>query len=341
MASKHPKTNRLLCYPMVGPVEKQYSTLLNILHAIRTDTHAQSNFIQWLQTSFHISNSFARKVCTILFFGMGFVQRKKKRYELSEIGRKVLSTKDPDLFYTVFSKAFFAVDTILQILGKIQPARWDDLQDKWSSHIRSVRTEPSSWSKRHLNSQLRFRVDWLRSLGLVDFITGTYYVSRKGSQIRRLDLESTAATRTEKEQIVHNDLEDKLTLIGAFFQFNVKKRATLNDILPTSSQLKENRQVDALWVRFVHFGGKLQYPFEVQLSGSMADAIERLEMVANIVQKAVVITDGKQKEKMLDRLRVKRSPLLDKIVFLEPAEVDKILEATIIMKSFTEALFGE
>ena len=192
-----------------------------------------------------------------------------------------------------------------------------------------------------MNSQLRFRLDWLRSLDLVDFIAGRYYVSRKGSQLRRLDLQSTAVSRTEKEEIAHNDIEDKLSLIGAFFQFDVKKRASLNDILPTSTRLRENRQVDSLWVRFVHFGGKLQYPFEVQLSGSMADAIERLEMVANVVQKAVVITDPKQKEKMLDRLRVKRSPLLDKIVFLEPLEVDKILEATVVMKSFTQAVFGE
>lgn len=326
---------------MFGPVEKQYSSLINVLQEISTETQVQSNFVQWMQSTFHLSNSFARKVVSVLFLGMGLVERKKKRHELSEIGYKVLTAKDPIIFYRLFSKTFFAFDIILQILGKIQPAKWDNLRDSWSAYINSVKSEPHSWSKQHLNSQLRFRLDWLRSLDLVDFITGKYYVSRKGSQLRRIELESTATTRIEKEEITHNDIEDKLSLIGAFFQFDVKNRAKLNDILPKSSQLKESRQVDSLWVRFVHFGGKIQYPFEVQLSGSMADAIERLEMVANVVQKAVVITDEKQKEKMLDRLKVKRSPLLDKIIFLEPEEVDKILEATIIMKSFTEAVFGE
>jgi hypothetical protein len=271
---------------------------------------------------------------------MRLIERKKNRYALTQIGEQLLTSKDPDLFYGIFSRTFFAVNTLVEILASIQPAGWDILRDAWLTHIRSQRSEPSSWSQQHINSQLRFRVDWLRSIGLVDFVAGRYYVSRRGSQLRRLELESTATTPAHREQIAHSDIEDKLRLIGAFFQFDVKKRASLNDILPTSSQLRENRQVDSLWVRFVHFGGKLQYPFEVQLSGSMADAIERLEMVANIVQKAVVITDAKQKEKMLDRLKVKRSPLLDKIVFLEPAEVDKILEATIVMKSFTESIFG-
>ena len=106
MTSKQPKTNRLLCYPMVGPVEKQYSSLINILQEISTETHVQSNFVQWMQSTFHLSNSFARKVVSVLFLGMGLVERKKKRHELSEIGYKVLTATDPIIFYRVFSKTF-------------------------------------------------------------------------------------------------------------------------------------------------------------------------------------------------------------------------------------------
>jgi len=341
MSRKRETTNRLLCYPLMGPVEKQYSTLISVLGAVQTETDVRGDLVRWMERTFEISKSFAAVVCKILFLGMGLMQRSAKGYELTGIGREVLRTRDADLFYKTFSGTYFGVDVILEILAKEQPARWDVLHDRWAAHIRSVRKEPCSWSKQHLRSQLRFRLDWLRSLNLVDLVTGRYYLSTRGSQVRRGELESAAGTPMEKEEITHNDIEDKLSLIGAFFQFDVKKRAKLNDILPKSSKLKENRQVDSLWVRFVHFGGKLQYPFEVQLSGSMADAIERLEMVANVVQKAVVITDAKQKEMMVDRLTVKRSPLLDKIIFLEPSEVDKILEATVVMKSFTEAVFGE
>lgn len=341
MSRKREMTNRLLCYPLMGPVANQYSTLLSVLAAVETDADASENLVAWMERRFKISNSFARKVCSIVFGGMGLVERKAKRHTLTAVGQEVLRIRDPDMFYRRFSQTYFAVDVILQILAIKQPAHWDVLHESWASDVRRLRSEARSWSKQDLRSQLRFRLDWLRSLNLVDFVAGRYYLSSKGSQTRRDVLESAAGTTKEKQEITHSDIEDKLSLIGAFFQFDVKKRAKLNDILPKSSQLKENRQVDSLWVRFVHFGGKLQYPFEVQLSGSMADAIERLEMVANVVQKAVVITDVQQMEKMLDRLRVKRSPLLDKIVFLEPAEVEKILEATVVMKSFTQAIFGE
>jgi len=341
MKSKKATTDRLVCYPMVGEVEHQYESLLKILEELRTDEKVRADLILWMQRSFGISRSFTQKVYSFLFQGMGLVQHKNKIYEVTDIGCEVLETKDPVEFFRLFSRTYFAVDGILEVLTQTQPAPWDSLRESWASYVRSKRKEPTLWSEQHLSSQLRFRVDWLRSMGLVDFVAGKYYLSRRGHELRRMDLEAAAPTAAQKERVAHNDIEDKLGLIGAFFQFDVKKRASVNDILPRSSQLKENRQVDSLWVRFVHFGGKLQYPFEVQLSGGMSDAIERLEMVANVVQKAVVITDAKQQEKMLDRLRVKRSALLDKLVFLQPGEVDKILEATIVMRSFTEAVFGE
>ena len=176
MTSKQPKTNRLLCYPMRGPVEKQYTSLVNILNKIKTEKYVQENFVKWMQSSYELSNSYARKVISVLFLGMGLIERQKKRYKLSDIGKKVLRTNDPIIFYRIFSKTFFAVDILLKNLGNIQPARLDILRDSWSKQIRTVRKETRSWSKKHLNNQLRFRLDWLRSLDLVDFITGQYYV---------------------------------------------------------------------------------------------------------------------------------------------------------------------
>lgn len=132
-----------------------------------------------------------------------------------------------------------------------------------------------------------------------------------------------------------------MKFIGEFFQFEVRKNPSINDVLPSSAlRLKEKRQLDCLWVRTVHFAGKIQYPLEIQIAGSIADTIERLEMVANFIQKAIIITDQTQQEKILDRLKIKRSPLLDKVVFIDIEDVDKIVEAATIMKMFTDKIFG-
>jgi hypothetical protein len=245
--------------------------------------------------------------------------------------------------YQLFARTFFGIEILVRAIAKSQPVTWDDLCERWRTAVREAREEPRFWSAQHLRSQLRFRLDWLRSLQRIDFVAGRYYLSRTGlhglaARTRRSAKQAGPRGRSAATQS-HNDIENKLTTIGAFFQFDVKKRASVNDILPAANRLREDRQVDSLWVRFVHFGGRVQYPFEVQLSGSIADAIERLEMVANFVQKAVVVTDEVQQRRMMDRLAAKRSVLLDKVVFLSPDEIDKIVEATIVMKSFTEALF--
>ncbi|MCH8151973.1 MAG: hypothetical protein IH830_06330 [Planctomycetes bacterium] len=340
MREKAPE-GKLLCYPMAGPIEAQFDTLVTILQAVSSDESASADLVGWMQRTYDLSESFSKKVYSVLLRGTGFVERDGKAFRLTKRGTEVARSHSAQKCYRVFSRTFFGVDVILSILAQIQPATWDALREGWGAHMRSRRKEARSWRPQHLSSQLRFRIDWLRSLGLVDFISGRFFLSQAGSRERRAELEARARTPAQKSKVSHNDLEHKLGIIGAFFQFEVRPRASVNDILPASSRLRENRQVDCLWVRFVHFGGKLQYPFEVQISGSMADAIERLEMVANVVQKAVVVTDPEQQERMLDRLRVKRSPLLDKLVFLTPDEVDKVVEAAAVMKSFTETVFSE
>lgn len=86
---------------------------------------------------------------------------------------------------------------------------------------------------------------------------------------------------------------------------------------------------------------RLQYAFEVQLGGNIADAIERLEMVASFVQKAVIITDEEQQVRIQDRLAVKHSPLRDKILFLSYDDIDNVVEAVNALKVFTKKVFHE
>ena len=73
----------------------------------------------------------------------------------------------------------------------------------------------------------------------------------------------------------------------------------------------------------------------------MSDAIERLEMVAPFVQKAVVVTDEQQQRKIEDRLVIKNSPLRDKLLFLSFEDINQIAAAVNALKVFTEKVFHE
>jgi uncharacterized protein with NRDE domain len=177
-------------------------------------------------------------------------------------------------------------------------------------------------------------------MGYLEFVSGKYLLTDRGLRELTESRKQAAASDDQKEEISHNELENKLKTIGEFFQFVATKRASVNEIIPDSAQkLKEARQVDCLWVRMVHFGGKIQYAIEVQIAGNISDTIERLEMVSGFVQRAVIVTDPRQEAVITDRLKVKRSPLLDKILFVEAEDLDKVLQACNVLKSFTEKVF--
>jgi len=85
----------------------------------------------------------------------------------------------------------------------------------------------------------------------------------------------------------------------------------------------------------------VQYAFEVQLGGNISDAIERLEMVASFVQKAVVVTDEDQQHRIQDRLLVKHSALRDKIIYLSYDDIDNVVEAVNALKVFSRKVFHD
>ena len=134
-----------------------------------------------------------------------------------------------------------------------------------------------------------------------------------------------------------------MRLIGEFFEFETTARASINDVLPSYAlKLAEgDRQLDCLWVRYSPFGGKIKFPIEIHLGGNLADTIDRLETVSEYVQKAVIITGEEQEQKILDRLKVKRSRLLDKLVIVSIEDVYKAVQATNVLKSFTTKIFTD
>ena len=342
MPAKRRVGGKLLCYPMGGAVLDQFENLVSVLQAFLDGGVAAQDPIRWIRHKHNLGQSFAKKLFSVLYLGTGLVARTGRQYTLSEAGQALARKPKAESFYEVLRFNFDGVEDILTLLRKLQSASASVLQDAWRRAMLRKNREVQEWSPKHSGGQMRFRLDWLRSLGLVDLVSGRYLLTPEGLRQSSATRAVGALSKSEAGVLSHNDIEDKLTLIGAFFQFAVKKRASISDILSRSvTGATEDRQVDCLWVRFVHFGGKLQYPFEVQMSGNMADAIERLEVVASVIQKAVVVTDEHQQTVMLERLRLKRSPLLDKVVFLTPDDVDKVVSAATIMKTFTDVVFSD
>jgi hypothetical protein len=324
---------------MAGSPTNQFSYTLKALNFINSQPISQEEFINWLMREFGLRYEFARKALQTVMKGCGLIRSEKRKLYLTLRGKELITTANPKVLLESFIEHYGGFEELFEVMIESggQPAK--ELLKQWQEKIFLSYPSTKTWKPRYIKTQFQHRLYWLRSLGFVKSIGADYLLSSDGFKMA-LELKK-AKNPQEALEISHHELEKKMQFLGEFFQFEARKRPSVNDILPPYRQkLQKDRQLDCLWVRTVHFAGKIQYPIEIQISGSIADSIERLEMIANFVQKAIVITDCKQQKEIQERLEMKRSPLLDKIVFIDIEDVDKIVEAATIMKTITDKIFG-
>lgn len=329
-------------FPMAGGIKDQFGKLLKILRKVRVSDLTPTQLKQWLEHEFDVKLRFAINVYTVLLQSCGLVEIQDKVCRLSERGEYIADTSAPIILLEAFRENFMGFDEMLVSLQENQPISSKELCDFWKVKVADKYPTARLWKERYFANQFRHRLDWLRSMNFVENVADEFLLSRQGLKTLTLFMAPEELPESEKLALSHNELEQKIKAVGEFFQFEAIKRPSVNKVLPNRAlKLKEDRQLDCLWVRVVHFGGKVQYPIEIQLGGNIADTIERLEIVCNFAQKALIITDREQQDKIVSRLKAKRSLLLDKAVFLEPEDIDKIVEATNIMRSFTRKIFED
>ncbi len=325
---------------MVGGIPDGFVNYLLVLRKIEANKMSRQRLISWLVDHFNIADSYASNIVTTLFRGTGVITLDSGICRLSEEGHSLLDSASPRKLYNLFRDRFIGVAAITDILSESQPLTWDALFEAWTASIKSV--IGTRWNRSHSKMQFRHRLDWLRSLNIIKKVADGYYLSTSGMEVTTQAKVGAARSPQDREAISHNEIENKLKLIGEFFEFMSIKRASVNAARPArTARLSEDRQLDCLWARLIHFGGKVQYAFEVQVGGNISDAIERLEMVAPFVQKAIVVTDESQQQKIDDRLKVKGSPLRDKFIFLSYDDVNEVAEAVNALSVFTGKVFHD
>ena len=189
--------------------------------------------------------------------------------------------------------------------------------------------------------QAPIRYNWLRGFGYTSVVAHEIFLTEKGLKLAADVRVGSARTEKERTEVSHVDLEEKMRVIGEFFEFEARKRASLNDALPSYAlKLREgNRQLDCLWIRYIPFAGQVKFPVEIQLGGNLADSLDRLETVSQSVQKAIVVTTEDQEKKIIDRLRVKKSLLLDKLTIIFVDDVYKAVAATTVLSALANKVF--
>ncbi len=318
-------------WPNVGGISDYPQSTREILSNVREKTPSRQEAIAWLRSRFGVSSEFARKLLNVLQ-ASNVLESDGRRYALSSAGREYCVTGNSDILFLLFVNRVVGFRELIEVLEKRGPLSTKEVEEIWAQAIAPLR---------FAKNQCPIRYNWLRGFGYASLVAHQMILTGKGlklaSQVKLL----TARTKERRADITHNDLEDKIKIIGEFFEFEAKKRPSVNEALPSYAlKLREgDRQLDCLWVRYIPFAGRVKFPVEIQLGGNLADTLDRLETITHYVQRAIIVTTEAQEQQILDRLRVKKSPLLEKLTIIFVDDVYRAVEAASVLNSLAKRIF--
>jgi len=317
-------------YPLVGSLSDYQKNITKIFSTIQAHNFTRVEAIEWMMQQYESSREFCRKLLDMLK-AVGLITTFEKNYKLAAPAQHYLQTGNPEVLAWVFIDKVVGFAEVIEILADRGANAKSTVLAEWKAKV-PIRVS---------DNQFYHRLNWLRALGYADVVAGSYFLTDHGLKLAGEIKKKGAATVKEKQEISHRDLQDSVRVIGEFFEFETTQGASINQVLPSYAlKLTEgDRQLDCLWVRYVPFAGKIKFPIEIHLGGNLADTIDRLETISEYVQKAIIITDQEQEKKILDRLKVKKSRLLDKLIIVSVEDLYKAVQATNVLKSFTTRIF--
>jgi len=309
-------------WPLPGGIRGYVNTLRRILEAVRSEGLDEDGLERWMLGEYGLKNRRMARSYIAVVKRMGLLEDKGGGLSLTREAEEFLRAGDNSILLRLLVERVFGFEELLRLLAERQLLT---IREAWEEFRRLYRVD---W---RTDAQVRWRMYWLLSLGLVDSTSGKYYLTEEGlAAVSRL---------AEAEKPSHADLVDKMRYIGECLGFEALKEESVNAMLPPERRLRSyGKRLDCLWVMRMPLGGKVYYPVEVQLGGSLSDTIDRLETVADFAKKAIVVTDGRQEKAMVERLKARRSKLIDKVVFLRPEEVYKLVKAVNTLRSLLDRL---
>lgn len=253
-------------WPNVGSIVDYPRATNAILAFIGRSKPARSDAIVWIRQTYAVVHEFARKLLNVLH-ACGVLHREGSRYELAPPAMEYLSAGDPLVLFRLFSQRVLGFAEMVQVLEAEGPLTLKDLERKWARKMK-----PLVFAK----NQAPIRYNWLRGFGLASVVAHEILLTEKGLKLAAELRLRSVPTQQERTRVSHLDLENKMKIIGEFFEFEAKTRPSLNEALPSYAlKLREgDRQLDCLWVRYIPFAGIVRFPVEVQLGGNLADSLE-------------------------------------------------------------------
>lgn len=148
--------------PLFGGGDAYFETLLHVLDFVEMASPEKRELIQWFKTTFpNVSSddSITRRV-SFLTSTQFLVCDDEAVYTLGPAGRRLHATRSPDTAYNILKSKVTAIEIVLKYLCRGQ-----------------VDIETLQTTLDHDYDRVKWKINWLRSLGFANQVEGESYTS--------------------------------------------------------------------------------------------------------------------------------------------------------------------
>ncbi len=218
---------RMTFYPMAGGVSEQFGNLLSTLDWIFTAKPTPNEVREWLRNKFVLTEYFARDVYTVLLISTGLVKVVGENCRLTTDGLSVVSTRSSVVLLEIFEKSFAGVAAFLEVLRSKPKIRKEALVGIWFEIVKDRFPRMQNWSRRTLLNQCKHRIDWLRTMGFIDYINGLYSLSENGWSFVQKNPPEAIAIQKHEIKVEERELREMLVESFEPFSRSGEKTVTL------------------------------------------------------------------------------------------------------------------
>jgi hypothetical protein len=310
-------------WPLPGGSKAYVNTLLKILEKINGGL-SENELRVWMRATYHLTGEKAiGGYLRVVEVELGLLARVGEHLTLTADGKRLLDTKDYSFLLNLLLTRIVGFEEVFQILSD---GHHHSLKNVYLNLVRLCNV---GWKKP--TTQTLNRLNWLASLGYVDFDRDGYYLTQKGLEFfGRLPerevipleppvIETPVPLPTLPVELTHSEMIRLLSDLGEIFGFEPYQNVKLGDIKENLDDELRNRTVDVLWRERYRM-----IPIEVQAHGSIDSLLNRLRIVEPKSSKMLIVATQQEFQRIKSYLEFESRSFKDKVAHISPEELSKV-----------------
>jgi len=306
-----------------GGSKEYVNTLLKILEKVNGGI-SEDELKVWMRTTYHLRGEKAMGgYIRVVKVELGLLDRVDDRLAMSAEGKRLSDTKDYSFLLNLLMSRIVGFEEVFRILSDGQR---HSLKEVYQNLVRLCNV---GWKRP--TAQTLNRLNWLASLGYVDFDREGYYLTQKGLEfLKRLPeheiiplkpviIETPSPLPTPLVELTHSEMIRLLIDLGEIFGFESYQNVKLGDIVENLDEELRNRTLDVLWREKYRM-----IPIEVQVHGSIDSLLNRFRIVEPKSSKIIIVATQQEFQRIKSYLEFESRSFKDKVAHISPEELSKV-----------------